>query len=141
MAGRYPGLVPSSDPGACVVGEVWLLYQADDAFSLLDDYEDCLPGNPAASQYRRDWRTVTLDSGRQLEAWVYCYNQPADHLPVIPSGDYLDWARSQGWRPSAELATPLPRRRPARAHQSPAPLPAWAPLKPRSRRSPPGSAK
>lgn len=49
----------------------------------LDDYE--------GSAYTRQLAEVTLDDGRKLAAWLYCYSMPVADLELIPSGDWIDF--------------------------------------------------
>jgi gamma-glutamylcyclotransferase (GGCT)/AIG2-like uncharacterized protein YtfP len=83
----YPGVVGSADPAELVFGEVYLL--RDPAVLLiLDDYEGCGPDADQPTEYRRLIQTVTLDSGVQVEAWVYVYNWPVEKLERIASGRF-----------------------------------------------------
>ncbi len=81
--GEYPALVDG--PGSIVAD----IHVAEDrtVLATLDAYEDCHPGRPEDSLYRREWRPV---DGPVPHAWVYVYNRDPRGLPVIPGGD---WAR------------------------------------------------
>jgi len=85
LAGHYPGLIAGEQN---VRGEVYRLAEPENDLETLDDVEDFDPIEPERSMYVRRSATVTLDSGEQLEAWVYFYNQPVAGLPVIEGGDW-----------------------------------------------------
>ncbi|MES2751103.1 MAG: gamma-glutamylcyclotransferase family protein [Pseudomonadota bacterium] len=85
----YPGAVGSADPGEYVFGEVYLLRDPA-VLRLLDNYEGCGPDAEVPAEYRRLLQTVTMDSGPQVEAWVYVYNWPVDKLQRIASGRFAE---------------------------------------------------
>jgi gamma-glutamylcyclotransferase (GGCT)/AIG2-like uncharacterized protein YtfP len=80
----YPGLVDSEDPAETVAGEVWRLLEPDVLLSL-DDFEGCTEAPPL---FVRASRTVTLDGGSPLAAWVYVYARSTSGLQSILSGDW-----------------------------------------------------
>ena len=80
----FPGLVDSADPSETVVGEVWRLL-APDTLRELDAFEGCAEVPPL---FIRASRTVTVDGGGTLSAWVYVYARPTAGLQLIPSGDW-----------------------------------------------------
>jgi gamma-glutamylcyclotransferase (GGCT)/AIG2-like uncharacterized protein YtfP len=79
----YPALVPGAGR---VLGEVWLL--GDSALPVrLDAYE--------GEAYAREAVSARLDDGPTVTAWTYRYLGPLAGVPLIPSGDYLDWVRQR----------------------------------------------
>ncbi len=91
----YPGVCYKSDADTHVVGD---LYHVDDAatlFSTLDAYEECAAQFSAPHEYRHQRVPVILGSGETVQAWVYHYNCSTDLLPVIASGDYLQWQEAK----------------------------------------------
>jgi gamma-glutamylcyclotransferase (GGCT)/AIG2-like uncharacterized protein YtfP len=80
----YPGLVDSEDPAETVAGEVWRLLQPE-FLPELDDFEQCTEVPPL---FIRASRTVTMESGSPLAAWVYLYARPTSSLQPIASGDW-----------------------------------------------------
>jgi gamma-glutamylcyclotransferase (GGCT)/AIG2-like uncharacterized protein YtfP len=85
----YPGLVPG--PGAKVHatkvrGEVWRI-ENPGLLAKLDEYE--------GEAYIREPRRVTLKDGRRVTAWTYRYVADLSGVPLIASGDYLDWVRKR----------------------------------------------
>lgn len=87
--GRYPGLVHSANKEDQVRGEVWQFNSAHSLLRQLDDYEGCSPRFSRPCEYRRVRKTVTLDDGRRVTAWVYFYNGRTNPFKRLKSGDYL----------------------------------------------------
>lgn len=80
----YPALVPGA--GGSVKGEIWQVESAD-SLSRLDAYE--------GSAYVRQTCLAMTADGRQVTAWTYCYVGDPSGVPLIASGDYLDWVRTR----------------------------------------------
>lgn len=80
----YPGLVDSDDPAGTVVGEVWRVVEPG-VLRELDEFEGCTEEPPL---FFRLSRTVTLDGGGTLSAWVYVYARSTAGMRPIPSGDW-----------------------------------------------------
>lgn len=78
----YPAAVEASE--RYVIGEVWRLFNPENAFPMLDEYEG------APSLYVRKEVLVRLFDDTTLSAWVYFYNQPVDRYREIASGDFLN---------------------------------------------------
>jgi gamma-glutamylcyclotransferase (GGCT)/AIG2-like uncharacterized protein YtfP len=92
----YPGLVDSEDPAETVVGEVWRLLQPD-LLPELDDFEQCTDVPPL---FIRASRTVTMESGGPLSAWVYVYARSTSGMQSIPSGDWRAFHGAISSRPA-----------------------------------------
>lgn len=78
--GSYPGAVASQIDGEWVRGE---LYRMDDPrwiLAALDHYE--------GRDFERVNTQAQLDSGKQLEAWVYLYRGTPSGARIV-SGDWL----------------------------------------------------
>jgi gamma-glutamylcyclotransferase (GGCT)/AIG2-like uncharacterized protein YtfP len=89
--GRYPGLL--SGDGA-VSGEV---YEVDDPhLARLDEVEDMVPGDRAASQYWREEVSVLSGPLQGERVQTYVYNRPTDGCVPIPHGDYRRYIRDVG---------------------------------------------
>ena len=86
--GIYPAAVPASD--GRVWGEVYAISNAQHVLQALDEIEGYRPGEPEASLYNRVETPVTLEDGRELDAWAYFYNAPLGRAERIESGDYLE---------------------------------------------------
>ncbi len=86
--GAYPGLVLTEHPEARkrVHGEIWRLLAPRQVLPRLDAYEGCGAGEPEPHLFERRLVAVRLESGRELEAWVYVYNGDVAHLRPIPGG-------------------------------------------------------
>jgi len=89
--GRYPGLLHGKGE---VTGE---LYRVSDAqLARLDEVEDMVPGDRAASQYWREQVTVLAGPLLGQRVWTYVYNLPGDGLTPIAHGDYRRYIREVG---------------------------------------------
>lgn len=82
--GDYPGMLEAARPDDRVSGDLFELNEVEATLRRLDDYEDCGPGG-----FRRLLWSVRLDSGEELEAWLYLYQGTVSERQRIPSGDYL----------------------------------------------------
>ena len=80
----YPGLIPGR--AGKVQGEVWRL-EMPDLLAELDAYE--------GDSYVLEARQVTANDGRRVTAWAYRYVADVSGVPLIASGDYLDWVRKR----------------------------------------------
>ena len=92
--GGYPGIVLSSDRRDVVLGDVFEVSRRgsqDKILAALDAYEECSFEHPQPQEYLRKTMTVNLISHNEIQAWIYIYNYAIDGLPVIASGDYLDF--------------------------------------------------
>ncbi len=90
--GLYPAAVP--DPDRVVWGEIYVMSEPQEVLAALDHIEGHRPDDPDHSLYTRSLAEVTLADGTRSAAWVYFYNAPLGHAPLIASGDYLDHVRA-----------------------------------------------
>lgn len=88
--GAYPGLKDAEGDDAWVRGEVFRLLDPASLLPRLDAYEGCGPHDRPPYLFERHLRSVELDTGATVMAWVYLYNRPVAGARRIPSGDYLD---------------------------------------------------
>ena len=89
--GRYPGLLQGQ---GTVTGEV---YRVSDAqLARLDEVEDMVVGDRAASQYWRERVQVRDGALAGQQVWTYVYNRPVDGLTPITHGDYRRYIREVG---------------------------------------------
>jgi len=84
--GRYPGLVKSGAPSDVVHGEVVLLANPTRTFMWLDAYEGVIASDPQGSEYARLERTVRLQRGAELKAWVYVFLKDVARRRAIAGG-------------------------------------------------------
>jgi gamma-glutamylcyclotransferase (GGCT)/AIG2-like uncharacterized protein YtfP len=77
--GWYPGLVETTDD-RWVTGELWLLRRGR-VLQRLDAYE--------GDEYERRRRTVVLEEGTSLDAWMYLYRGAVPRERIIETGDWL----------------------------------------------------
>ena len=89
----YPGVVPSDDPGDCVIGEVYKIIDRGEVFSKLDRYEGCSPSDPKPHAFVRMKKSVILSNSTSVEAWIYLYSHPVTDKEEIVSGDYLEFMK------------------------------------------------
>ena len=89
VAGRIyaPSWYPALLPGAFgrVAGEVWRIAESG-TLARLDAYE--------GEAYAREALPALMQDGRTVTAWAYCYLAALEGVPLITSGDYLDWVRT-----------------------------------------------
>ena len=88
--GGYPGLVPCSDPGSFVRGEVYNLTNPAVTLACLDGYEGCGTSDPEPHEFERIENGVLLEDGGRGNAWVYVYKGSTTGRREIVSGDYLE---------------------------------------------------
>jgi gamma-glutamylcyclotransferase (GGCT)/AIG2-like uncharacterized protein YtfP len=86
--GIYPAAVPASE--GRVWGEVYEMLNPPVVLAVLDELEGYRAEEPEASLYTRLRTTVTLETGRLVDAWAYFYNAPLGGAQRIASGDYLE---------------------------------------------------
>jgi gamma-glutamylcyclotransferase (GGCT)/AIG2-like uncharacterized protein YtfP len=80
----FPALLPGG--GGKVQGEVWRI-EDPGILAELDAYE--------GEAYVRETGQVTTEDGRRVTAWTYRYLADLTGVPLIASGDYLDWVRTR----------------------------------------------
>ncbi|MFT3826754.1 MAG: gamma-glutamylcyclotransferase family protein [Chitinophagaceae bacterium] len=91
-AGEYPAAIPSVSP-VFITGELYLMKpgtEAKEVWSYLDVYEGLFPQPGEEVLFRRE-KAMVQASGTATEAWIYWYNLPVNDLPVITSGDILQY--------------------------------------------------
>ncbi len=88
-AGGYPGAVLSSEPNDIVLGEAYLLHKPEILLKELDAYEEYGPGFSEPFEFKRIKAKITLETGIEVDAWVYVYNLDVDKLKPIKGYDYL----------------------------------------------------
>jgi gamma-glutamylcyclotransferase (GGCT)/AIG2-like uncharacterized protein YtfP len=69
-----------------VIGEVWRITEPS-VLKHLNGFD--------GRDYDRQLHKVTLEDGRRVTAWTYRYNLSVEGVPLIASGDYLDWLRER----------------------------------------------
>ncbi|MBI4589393.1 MAG: gamma-glutamylcyclotransferase [Candidatus Rokubacteria bacterium] len=94
--GGYPGALP--DRVATVRGEVYRLLCAE-LLAALDAAE--------GPEFFRRLTPVSLDDGREMQAWVYWFTRRASRAVPIPDGDYRRHVTAHSW--SRERPAPLSR--------------------------------
>jgi gamma-glutamylcyclotransferase (GGCT)/AIG2-like uncharacterized protein YtfP len=88
--GYYPGLVAEENSEQMVTGHVFQLRKAQEMLVKLDYYENVGPSFPRPNQYRRSLLPVFLNQ-EKINCWAYLYNLPIAGIPLIESGNYLEY--------------------------------------------------
>jgi len=86
--GDYPGAIQNETAASSVRGEVYLLSNPARALKVLDNFEGFNPGRPEASLFLRERTTVTLASGRRVQAWIYWLREVRGRKRRVPLGEY-----------------------------------------------------
>ena len=86
--GEYPGAVLDRASKSSIKGQLFELPDDDSTLKALDDYEEFSSTDRKNSLFVRTRTRVTLQGGRQLNAWIYVYNRNPGNAPRITSGDY-----------------------------------------------------
>lgn len=84
--GRYPGAI-KEDKRSEVIGDVFLMNDAEKVFRVLDRYE--------GEEFSREREEVKMRSGKLVNAWVYWYNQKPEAKRKIRYKDYLNYLKSK----------------------------------------------
>jgi len=93
--GRYPGAV-RSNTGQEVIGDVFLLNDPDKVFRVLDKYEGYHQEDKTNnSEFIRKRNLVKLNSGKNVNAWVYWYNFGPQNKTKIRQKDYLNYLKNK----------------------------------------------
>jgi gamma-glutamylcyclotransferase (GGCT)/AIG2-like uncharacterized protein YtfP len=79
--GSYPGAV--EDKGEEVIGDLFLLRDADKVLRMLDKYE--------GPNFKRRKSRIRLSSGKGLNAWVYWVEPTPPERARIRQKDYLNY--------------------------------------------------
>jgi gamma-glutamylcyclotransferase (GGCT)/AIG2-like uncharacterized protein YtfP len=87
--GAYPGAIAGEEFTTTIVGEIYELPDPQATLEMLDAYEGFIPGELEASLFARIKELITLDDGRQLECWLYVYNDWVSNGRLIEDGDYV----------------------------------------------------
>lgn len=85
--GRYPGLVVGGD--GVVHGEALRLADPEATLTWLDAYEGIVPGRRELAEYERAERTIRLQTGQDVTAWVYVYLRDIAAKAEIPGGRWV----------------------------------------------------
>ena len=84
----YPGVIESDDSSDRVIGEIYKIKNQEVLLSQLDQYEGCSPNDPEPHAFIRRVKSVLLESGGEIRAWIYLYNESVKNKQCITSGNY-----------------------------------------------------
>lgn len=82
--GDYPGAVKGGD--AEILGDIFEIKDTS-ILEVLDVYE--------GEEYKREKESITLTTGKTIDAWMYCYFETTANRPVIRNRDYLDYLKNK----------------------------------------------
>ena len=91
--GKYPGLVYLEQGDSKVFGHLFQLNNPVEMLPRLDYYECVGPEFEKPNQYRRELISCSLDE-QSMNCWAYLYNLSREGLPVIASGNYLEYFKT-----------------------------------------------
>jgi len=95
--GRYPGAVKSRK-GEEVIGDIFLLSDADRVLRILDKYEGIPEGRSDQGEFIRKKGRVKLRSGKEVNAWIYWYNLDPKERQPIKYKNYLNYLKNKSIR-------------------------------------------
>ena len=81
--GLYPGAIVDPQTDCSIKGMVYRLPPTPAVLSQLDQFEGVDDG-----LYVRLPAVARLESGEELEVWIYQYNQDLSQARLLPDGDY-----------------------------------------------------
>jgi gamma-glutamylcyclotransferase (GGCT)/AIG2-like uncharacterized protein YtfP len=88
---RYPGVVVSDSSEDVVFGEVYAItsnpQRRDLLWRILDEFEGAR-GDEEALYLREKARILVLETGEEIEAFMYYYNRPTAEFERIVTGDF-----------------------------------------------------
>ncbi|ALJ04431.1 hypothetical protein APS56_04440 [Pseudalgibacter alginicilyticus] len=85
--GEYPAAILSDFKTDKIYGTALKIINPENVFSVLDTYEGT---NETPPLYIKKKIMVYLENKYNIQAWVYIFNYPVQHLKRIHSGDYLN---------------------------------------------------
>ncbi|WP_454802388.1 gamma-glutamylcyclotransferase family protein [Mucilaginibacter phyllosphaerae] len=92
--GEYPGLIITGNNHNYVYGSIYKLRQPEENLKIIDDYEGVGLDQEQPNLYTRQSAKIISETGA-VDAWVYVYNRPVDGLPIIPSGNYMEYSKQK----------------------------------------------
>lgn len=94
--GEYPAAIPLND-GSLIKGELYTIKNEREfawAICQLDDYEGLHVEANESPLYRREIIDVNLEESTTA-AWIYWFNGDVSGMPVVPSGDMVDYKQTK----------------------------------------------
>jgi gamma-glutamylcyclotransferase (GGCT)/AIG2-like uncharacterized protein YtfP len=93
----YPGFVENHQNEVNkVYGEIYKMPFNSSLIADLDEYEDYLPHNLAASLYiRKKIKVNIISSPVKLDCWIYVYNQDITACIEITGGDFIAFLKNE----------------------------------------------
>jgi gamma-glutamylcyclotransferase (GGCT)/AIG2-like uncharacterized protein YtfP len=91
--GEYPGAILNRSSRHTICGVVLQLPDDPRVLAQIDQYEGFDPDLPDTSPFVRVLETVALESGRNLQCWIYVYNRAPGSAPILPDGKFTNRPR------------------------------------------------
>lgn len=91
--GHYPGAILNASSEQTISGIVLQLPEDPHVLAQLDQYEEFDPNSPETSQFLRVRETAVLESGRELDCWIYVYNRDPGSAPLLRDGRFTNRPR------------------------------------------------
>ncbi|MCB0633636.1 MAG: gamma-glutamylcyclotransferase family protein [Saprospiraceae bacterium] len=88
--GSYPGAVYDPEEQSMITGQVYKIQSPEEVFPTLDRYEGVIATPEIPAEYTRTL-VPAQHKGQLLSCWIYLYILDTDHLPLIESGNYLEY--------------------------------------------------
>ena len=88
--GSYPGAVYDEKETKFITGQVYELEEPKAVFPILDRYEGVSQSPMVAEEYIRKLVPAQLNN-KIIYYWIYLYNLDTSQLPIIASGNYLEY--------------------------------------------------
>ena len=92
--GRYPGAVKEKGKHE-IIGDVFWLNDPGKILKILDRYEGYLEKAAEDSEFVRKRNRVRMNSGKNVNAWIYWYNLDPQHKTRIKHKDYLNYLKTK----------------------------------------------
>ena len=90
--GTYPAAV-RGDGTQKIKGDVFLLREPEQVLRIIDQYEGIDDASGTIGEFVRLKECIRLNSGGELLAWIYWYNQDVQGRISLSTGDYLEYLK------------------------------------------------
>lgn len=91
--GQYPGLISPANTSQLVYGHLLQLFDPENVFVTLDQYEGINPEDLSNSEYYRALIQLETNDLGVDQCWTYIYNLSTSGLKVIPGGNYAEFIK------------------------------------------------
>ncbi|WP_439697678.1 gamma-glutamylcyclotransferase [Mucilaginibacter sp. AW1-7] len=92
--GEYPAAINDINSNLFVYGSIYLMDDAVEILSVIDEYEGIGPSEPEPHEYTRSLTNIETENGI-VACWVYIYKWPLEGKFQITKGDYLQYFKQK----------------------------------------------